>query len=277
MKKNIKLYLVSDSTGETVISIAKAAVAHFNDLKAEEHLWGLVRTKGQIDKFIRTIQKDPGIVMFTIANDELQDYLRKECVKLGVLAIPVLAEVVTTLSIYLGLRPESQPGRQHKMDDEYFSRINAINFSLSHDDGQGNNELDKADIIILGPSRTSKSPTCVYLSYRGYKAANVPIILGQSLPKILEELSNPLIVGLTIDPRRLVEIRKNRLINILEKNHNDYVDYEFVEQEVLEAKKLYKLHNWAVIDVTRKSVEETAANIIKLYENKKSKVYEEKL
>ena len=266
MSNIIQIYLVSDSTGETVTNVSRSALAHFDDIKTEEHLWALVRTKGQIDKLVSHIQKKKGIVMFTIANPELQEYLRDICAKLQVLAITVLSEVVSILSSYLAVKPLIQPGRQHKMNEEYFCRINAINFALSHDDGQANFDLDKAEIIIVGPSRTSKSPTCMYLAYRGYKAANVPFIYNQKLAEIKE---GPFMVGLTINPEVLIEIRKNRILNLKDIKNTNYVDYEHVKNEIREAKKFYQQMNWPTIDVTRKSVEETAANIIKLYEQVK--------
>lgn len=271
MKKTIHLYLVSDSTGETVLSVARSAFAHFEGFKIEEHLWSLVRTKGQIDKLSNQIQKNQGIVMFTIANEALQKYLREICVELQVLAIPILSEVVSTISSYLGVKAISQPGRQHAMNEDYFSRINAINFSLAHDDGQSYFDISNADIILVGPSRTSKSPTSIYLAYRGYKTANIPFISGQKLPDILTTLEKPLIIGLLINSERLIEIRKTRLVNLNQSSNNNYIDYDAVDKELLQAKKLYQRYGWPIIEVTRKSVEETSANIIKLYEQKKLK------
>ncbi len=269
MKKIIHIYLVSDSTGETVSSVARSSLAHFENLIIEEHLWSLVRTKGQIDKLAGTLQKTPGIVMFTVVNEELQQYLRETCAKLQILAIPVLSEVVATISSYLGVKSISQPGRQHIMNEEYFTRINAINFALAHDDGQSYFDINNADIVLVGPSRTSKSPTSIYLAYRGYKTANVPFVVGQKLPEVLDTLINPLIVGLLLNPERLVEIRKNRLINLNEVANYNYIDSDLVHKEVIEAKKIYQQHGWPIIDVTRKSVEETSANIIKMYEQRR--------
>jgi [pyruvate, water dikinase]-phosphate phosphotransferase / [pyruvate, water dikinase] kinase len=268
MKEKTHLYLVSDSTGETVLSIARATLAHFEGLKAEEHLWSLIRTKGQIDKLSNKLQQRKGIVLYTLVNRELQDYLRETCAKLQILAIPVLEGVVTTLSAHLGIETASQPGRQHKMNEEYYTRINAINFALSHDDGQATFDVNDADIVLVGPSRTSKSPTSIYLAYRGYKTANVPFIVGQKLPEISDR---PLTIGLTLNPERLIEIRKNRMLNLKDSSNYDYIDYDQVQQEVREAKKIYQQNDWPIIDVTRKSVEETSANIIKLYEQRKIK------
>lgn len=268
MKKNIHIYLVSDSTGETVLSIARSALAHFEGLIIEEHLWSLVRTKGQIDKLANALQKEPGIVMFTMVNQELKNYLQETCTKLHILSIPALDEIVYSLSNYLEIKITNQPGRQHAMDEDYFKRMNAINFSLAHDDGQSFFDLEKADIILIGPSRTSKSPTSIYLAYRGYKTANIPYVFGQNLPNILNELKKPLIVGLIINYERLIEIRKNRLVNLNEINNHNYVDIDLVHQEIVEAKKIYQKNNWSMIDVTRKSVEETSANIITMYKQK---------
>lgn len=270
MTKTIHVYLVSDSTGETVLSIARSALAHFDGIIVEEHLWSLVRTKGQIDRLVKQLEKDHGIVMFTMVNEELKEYLSEECEKLHVLAIPVLSEVVKSLSNYLEVKVTNQPGRQHTMDEEYFKRMNAINFALTHDDGQAFFDLEAADIILVGPSRTSKSPTSIYLAYRGYKTANIPYVFGQKLPESLEKVQKTLIVGLLINPERLVDIRKNRLININDVSNYNYIDHDMVHEEIAEAKRIYKQHNWPIIDVTRKSVEEVAANIITIYNQKKS-------
>lgn len=266
MEETFHIYLVSDSTGETVTSVARSSLAHFENIKFEEHLWTMVRTKGQLERLASALQKQKGIVMFTIVNIELQKHLRDICSKLQLLAIPVLEDVVNSLSTYLGVKTINQPGRQHMMNEEYFSRMNAINFALAHDDGQANFDVKDADIILVGPSRTSKSPTSIYLAYRGFKTANIPFVLGQKFPEIKEDV---LVVGLLLNPERLVEIRKNRLLNVKEFRSSDYVEYEKVKEEIIEAKKLYQLRNWPMIDVTRKSVEETAANIIKLYQQRK--------
>ena len=267
--KNIHIYLVSDSTGETVINVARSALAHFEDLHMEEHLWSLVRTKGQIDKLATALQKNKGIVMYTLVNEELQGYLREICSNLQILAIPVLLEVVSALSTHLGMKTINLPGRQHVLNEEYFTRISAINFALAHDDGQAYFDISNADIILVGPSRTSKSPTSIYLAYRGYKTANIPYVSGQKLPEIIEKLEKPLIVGLLVSPERLVDIRKNRINNLNDITNYNYIDYDKVQEEVLEAKKIYQKNKWPIIDVTKKSVEEAATNIISLYEQKK--------
>lgn len=270
MKKTIHIYLVSDSTGETVLSVARSSFAHFEGLRVEEHLWSLIRTKGQIDRLAKALEKEHGIVMFTMANDELKEYLSEICSKLYILAIPVLSEVVKSLSGYLKIKAINNSGRQHALDEEYFKRMNAINYSLAHDDGQISMDLESADIILIGPSRTSKSPTSVYLAYRGYKTANIPYVLGQELPESLKNLEKVLVVGLLINPERLMDIRKNRLVNINDISNHGYVDQDMVYQELKEVKKIYKQNHWPIIDVTRKSVEEVAANIITIYNQRNS-------
>lgn len=265
MKKTIRVYLVSDSTGETVMGVSRSAFAHFDGFLIEERLWSLVRTKGQIDRLVKELEKEHGIVMFTLVNEELRGYLSEVCAKLHILAIPVLSEVVKSLSTYLKVKITNEPGRQHALDEEYFKRMNAINFALAHDDGQAYFDLKDADIILVGPSRTSKSPTSIYLAHRGYKTANVPFVLGQNIPESLEKLDKAFVVGLLINPDRLIEIRKNRFSNINEVNASNYVDYDQIHKEITEAKRMYKKNNWPIIDVTRKSVEEVAANIIAIY------------
>jgi regulator of PEP synthase PpsR (kinase-PPPase family) len=178
---------------------------------------------------------------------------------------------VREIAAYMGMEPRAMPGKQHELGEEYFSRMEAINYSLAHDDGQMTRNLDEADIVLVGASRTSKTPTCIYLSYRGYKAANVPIVPGVPLPDELFSLSRAFIVGLTINPDTLVQIRKNRLLSLHESSETDYVDLEYVREEVQEARRLFTKQRWPVIDVTRRSVEETAATILKIYQEHKEK------
>lgn len=269
MTKIVHLYLVSDSTGETVLNVSRAAFAHFENLRIQEYSWSMVRTKGQIDKLSEELKLQPGIVLFTLVNQELKNYLQETCSKLHIFCIPVLDQVVGILSEYLKKEIHDNPGKQHSLDEDYFRRMNAINYTIAHDDGQSFSDLENADIILIGPSRTSKTPTSVYLAYRGYKTANIPFVLGQELPIILDDLKKPLIVGLIINNQRLIEIRKNRLLNIHEMANNTYIDEELVHQELLEARRIYKKKSWEIMDVSRKSVEETAANIIALYRDKK--------
>ncbi len=264
------LHLVSDSTGETVSSVSRAAMAQFEGVEVEEHTWPLVRTKGQLDKVLEGVRKNRGFVMYTIADKNLRKYLRENCDKLNVPCISVLSRVISDLSSFLDMKTTAhQPGRQHELDEEYFSRVEAINFALVHDDGQSTWDLEEADVVLIGASRTSKSPTSMYLAYRGYRAANVPYVMGVPLPENVTKLKNPLVVGLTISPDVLVQIRKNRLLSMKEDKETDYVNIDKVEEELAEVRKLFAKHKWPVIDVTRRSVEETTANIIQIFQKRK--------
>ena len=263
--KKFHLHLVSDSTGETVSSVARAAIAQFDDLDPEEHVWSLVRTSRQLDKVINGIEANPGVVIYTLISKDLRDQLRSYCHQKNLPCIPVLARIMTEMSAFLGVKPSTNPGRQHEMNDEYFSRVEAVNYTLAHDDGQATWDLQDADVVIVGVSRTSKSPTCVYLANRGYKAANVPYVKGTPLPENLSSLKRPLVVGLTIDPERLLQIRRSRMQSINQEGETSYTDHEAVLEEIQDAKKFFGKHRWPIIDVTRRSVEETAAQIINLY------------
>lgn len=269
--KEFHLHLVSDSTGETVGSVARAAIVQFDDVEAHEHTWPLVRTRGQLDKVLAGIEAHPGIVMYTLVDKGLRDILKAECLKRSLPCIPVLAPVLAELTTYLGMESSSLPGRQHELDDKYFSRVEAINYTLAHDDGQAAWDLNEADIILIGVSRTSKSPTCVYLANRGFKTANIPFVKAELLPPDLELLKKPLIVGLTISADRLVQIRKTRLQSLKQEEDTNYVDRENVEEEIKESRRFFAKHKWPVIDVTRRSVEETAANIIQQFQERMEK------
>jgi regulator of PEP synthase PpsR (kinase-PPPase family) len=262
MARPFHLHLVSDSTGETVSSVARAAMVQFEGVQPEEHLWSLVRTKGQIEKVIAALDAFPGIVMFTLVDHQLREQLRQACGKRGLPCIPVLGHVVRELSNYLQMEASGAPGQQYEMGEDYFARIDAINFALEHDDGQATWELEQADIVLVGVSRTSKSPTCVYLAYRGFKAANVPYVPGCPLPENLTKLKQPLVVGLTISGDRLIDIRTSRLMSLQQETNTDYVNEEHVKNEIEEAKKFFRAQGWPVIDVTRRSVEETATLMI---------------
>jgi hypothetical protein len=262
MHKTFHLHLVSDSTGETVSSVARAALAQFTQVNSEEHIWPLVRTKGQLEKIITALDTYPGVVMFTLVDAEMRETLRQAAAKRGLPCIPILGHVVRELSNYLGEEATGNSGAQYEMSEDYFARIDAINFALEHDDGQATWELEESDVVIVGPSRTSKSPTCVYLAYRGLKAANVPYVPNCPLPENLTNLKQPLVVGLTISDDRLIEIRTSRLTAMQQDTNTDYVSEEHVQAEIETSKKLFRQQNWPVIDVTRRSVEETATLII---------------
>ncbi len=261
------LHLVSDATGETVHSVARACFVQFEGIEPVEHHWPLVRTKGQIDKILRNIEENPGVVLFTIVKEELRTALEIGCGRLHIPCISVLDPVIHALTAFLGLESSGKSGRQHTLDADYFDRIDAMTYTLNHDDGQSTHDLGEADIILVGVSRTSKTPTCIYLANRGLKAANVPIVPNIKLPPIFETLNQdpgPLIVGLTTDPRRLVQVRRNRLRLLDHDADTDYVDPETVRDEVATARRLFGERDWPVIDVTRRSIEETAATILQI-------------
>lgn len=266
------LHLVSDATGETIHSVARACLAQFEGVDPVEHNWALVRTPGQIQKVITSIEANPGVVMFTLVNEELRQSLLDGCRRLQVPCIAVLDPVIASLGNFLGVKAKGTPGRQHIMDAEYFGRIDAMTFALHHDDGQAVQGLHDAEIILAGVSRTSKTPTCIYLANRGVKAANIPIVPGVPLPEELTRLRNrpgePFVVGLTKDPTRLVQVRRNRMQMLSQDANTEYVDLESVRKEVANARRLCTKYNWPVIDVTRRSIEESAAAILQLYERR---------
>lgn len=257
------VHLVSDSTGETLMDVMRASVAQFEGVEPVEHLYALVRSPRQMDMALKEIDAAPGLVMYTLVNSELRRALENRCADLGVPAIAILDPILATLSGYLNLPMSSRAGAQHDLDAEYYARIEALNYAIVHDDGQGSN-LEGADVVLLGVSRTSKTPTCIYLAHRGVKAANIPLVRGASLPPNLTTLKKPLIVGLTAQPERIVQIRRNRLLSLNEERDTDYVDDQRVRDEIVDAKRLFAKHGWPVIDVSRRSIEETSAKIINL-------------
>ncbi len=258
------LHLVSDATGDTVHSVARACLVQFEGAEAVEHIWSMVRTKSQVERIVAGVAANPGVVLYTLVNETLRQPLVEGCRRLQVPAIPVLDPVIGALASYLGRQSRGLPGQQHLLDSEYFQRIDAMTFALAHDDGQSAWGMNEADVILVGVSRTSKTPTCIYLANRGIKAANVPIVPGMPLPSELFAATRPLIVGLTNDPERLIQVRKNRLSMLHQEDRTDYTDAEAVRQEVAQARRLFADRHWPVIDVTRRSIEETAAAILKL-------------
>ncbi len=266
------LHLVSDATGETVNSVARACAVQFEGIEPAEHTWMLIRTKGQIEKALKGIAAEPGPVLFTLVNRELRQTLIEGCRDLGVPCIAVLDPIMHALAAHLNLEIRGRPGLQHALDADYYQRIDAMNFALSSDDGQNSAHLNEADIVLLGVSRTSKTPTCIYLANRGIKAANVPVVPGVPLPPEVVAATRPLIVGLTKDPARLVQVRRNRLRMIAQgSDDTDYTDLDSVRQEVSFARKLFTKNGWLVIDVTRRSIEETAATILTHYARHKGR------
>lgn len=258
------LHLVSDSTGDTVHSVARACLVQFDETQAIEHVWSMVRTRAQIERVVAGIEANPGVVLFTMVNDGLRQILQDGCRRLQVPAIPVLDPVLGAFASYLGRESRGLPGKQHLLDNEYFARIDAMTFAINHDDGQAPWGINDADVCLVGVSRTSKTPTCLYLANRGIKAANVPFVPGIPLPRELLTADKPLIVGLTNDPERLIQLRRNRLSLLDHDETTEYTDIDAVRTEVREARRVFAQCHWPVIDVTRRSIEETASSIYKL-------------
>ena len=269
-RRQFHVHLVSDSTGETLGEVMRASVAQFEDVEVIEHLYALVRSPRQMEKALEEIERAPGVVMYTVVSADMRRRLEDHCQKIGVPALAILDPIIATLSGYLAMPPSSRAGAQHDLDAQYYERIEALNYAIMHDDGQGGN-LEGADVVLLGVSRTSKTPTCIYLAHRGVKAANIPLVNAQSLPPGFADLKNPLIVGLTASPERIVQIRRNRLLSLNEDRTTDYVDDDVVKEEIIAAKRLYARHGWPTIDVTRRSVEETAAKVLNLVNDRKAK------
>jgi [pyruvate, water dikinase]-phosphate phosphotransferase / [pyruvate, water dikinase] kinase len=259
------LHLVSDSTGETLNAVAKAACAQFDMGHPIEHVYPLVRSRKQLERALLEIEGAPGLVLHTMVNQELREVLEAKCRELGQPSVAVIDPVMDLLGSYLGAEVSHRPGAQHELDAKYFKRIDALNYTMAHDDGQSAETLERADVVLVGVSRTSKTPTCIYLANRGIKAANVPIVLGVSLPEQIHTIAGPLIVGLLASPERLIQIRRNRLLSLNEEAETDYVDLDAVRAEVAFARRLFGEKGWPVIDVTRRSIEETAAAVIALH------------
>lgn len=257
------VHLVSDSTGETLNAVFKAVTSQFAAAHAFEHIYALIRSRPQMERVLADIEGAPGLVLYTVMNPDLRRLLEARCSELQIPAISVLDPFIEAFSDYLGLEQTRKAGAQHEMDEAYFRRIAAIDFTLAHDDGQMTWDLEPADVILVGVSRTSKTPTCMYLANRGIKAANVPLVPDHDPPAALFALRKPLVVGLIASPERLAQIRQSRLGGMNAAEHADeYSDIETIRGEILKAKRLYARHRWPVIDVTRKSVEETAAAIL---------------
>ena len=264
----VNLHLVSDATGETNHQVARACLVQFGDIRTNEHVWTLVRTPAHIEKILASATENPGPVLFTLVDPELRRILQDGCQRINVPCVSILDAVVDTLSAYLGTtiaRP--RPGGQHELDAAYFDRIEAMNFTIAHDDGQMAQTLYEAHIVLLGVSRTSKTPTSLYLANRGYKTANIPIVPSVDLPAELFQLTDPFVIGLTNDPNRLIQIRQNRILMLNQRDNTDYVDLEQVRQEVQNARRLFAKQGWPVIDVTRRSIEETAAAVLQRYQS----------
>ena len=258
------VHLVSDSTGETLNAMARAVCARFDNVLPIEHIYALVRSQRQLDRALGDIEEAPGIVLHTIVDDKLRHALEEGCRRLDMPCIPALDPLVSAMQRYLGATTTSRVGAHLRLDNDYFNRMDALNYAIGHDDGQGGQDLDQADVVLVGVSRTSKTPTCIYLAHRGVRAANVPLVPGRPAPEKLFTMKNTLIVGLTISPDRLIQIRRNRLLSLKENRESTYIDVDSVREEIVYARRLYERHGWPTIDVTRRSVEETAAAVLNL-------------
>ena len=266
----LHLHLVSDSTGETLENIAKAALAQFDDVALTRHFWPMVRSPAHLQRVLIEIADKPGLVLFTLVNRDIRAELERHCVALDLPAVAALDSVNEALSQMLGQEAKARPGRQHILDDAYFARVEAIHYTMSHDDGLSPDGWENADIVLAGVSRSSKTPTSIYLANRGYKTANIPIVPESPPPPQLFCLQSPLVVGLTTSPDRLVAVRRNRLSAMGEDRETAYADEQAVKQEISYARRMFADNDWPVIDVTRRSIEETASAIIKLCEDRRT-------
>jgi regulator of PEP synthase PpsR (kinase-PPPase family) len=260
----LHLHLLSDSTGETLENIAKAALAQYDDVETVRHFWPMVRTEAHLERILQEIAQNPGLVVFTLVNPATRRILEQRCLALGLPAVAPLDPVNDALSGLLGQQAKARPGRQHVLDAAYFARVDAIQWTIAHDDGIAWEEWEEADILLAGVSRSSKTPTSIYLANRGYKTANIPIVVESPPPKILYGLKTPLIVGLTTSADRLIQVRRNRLLSLNQQPDTSYVEEEAVMRELAFARRMFADNGWPVIDVTRRSIEETAAAIIAL-------------
>ena len=261
----LHLHLLSDSTGETLEMLAKAALAQFEGAEVIRHFWPMVRSQQHLDRIMAEIAANPGLVFYTLVNADTRVRLEEHCRTLALPVVPVLDAAVNALEAALGQHPKARPGRQHAMDEAYFARVDAIHYTIAHDDGVGWENWEEADIVLAGVSRSSKTPTSIYLANRGYKVANIPIVVESPPPAVLFGLKHPLVVGLTTAPERLVQVRRNRLISLGQIPETSYVDEDRVGSEVQYARRMFADNGWPVIDVTRRSIEEAAAAIINLY------------
>ena len=268
LPKFFHLHLVSDATGETLSAIAKAVIVQYSKVRGIEHVHSLVRTSKQMIRVFEAIEAEPGIVLYTIVNADLARELEEYCRALNVPCVPVMASIMQVFESYLGAPSTPTVGGQHVLDAEYFRRIDALNFTMSHDDGRLPKDLNDADIVIVGISRTSKTPTSIYLAQRGYKTTNVPLIPDLPLTPQLETVKNVFVVGLIASADRISQVRRNRVLALADRDLNEYVDRDVIEEEITYTRRLCSRNGWPVIDVTRRSVEETAAAIIKHYQNR---------
>lgn len=279
--KKFHIHLVSDASGTTLLGLARACLAQFKHVEPVQKFWPLVRTQKQLERIVLQIKEQPGPVIFTLVDEDMRTRLQDACEEMGVPCVAVLDPIIRSLSSYLGKHAEGVPGLQHAMDDAYFKRVEAVDYAMSHDDGKTLKGLTKADVILVGVSRTSKTPTSIFLARRGIKAANIPLVPGVDVPDEKFSLKKPMYVGLVASPSRLVQIRRSRL-NAGEKNasphieENAYLNQEEIENEIKKARRLFNQKGWPVIDVTKRSIEETAAEIMALLQARRDKIKKQK-
>lgn len=259
------LHLVSDSTGETLEAIVQAALVQFEGVNVKKHYWPLVRSAMQMNRLMEDIREQPGLIMYTIVNVPIREALEREAMEASLPVLSILDPVINLLGSYFGVQASHKPGRQHKLDTHYFERIDALQFTMAHDDGQMVQDMPQADIILVGVSRSSKTPTSIYLANKGYKTINVPFVPGCPMPRELDEIRGKFVIGLTTSAERLVAIRTNRLRSINQDEEGDYTDISHIQEEIKECRKYCTQRGWPTIDVTRRSIEETAAAIISRY------------
>lgn len=271
--KNLTIHLVSESSGQTVKHAANTAISKFSDVEAKKYHWPMIRSVKMLEEVFDKIKQKPGIVLYTISDERLCEELKNFCFKMKIPAISVVSRIVKEISEYIGVGADAGMGHINKFDDTYFDKVEAIDYTLRHDDGQALEELEEADIILIGPSRTSKTPTSIYLAYNRFKTANIPLIYGHDFPQFLSGKTRPIIIGLTINPSRLIEIRENRMNFLQAKEHSNYTDIKIIQEECRQTKRFCQENNWKIIDVSTRSIEESAAIIMKTYyEQKKGRV-----
>ena len=271
MKKLI-VHLVSESSGQTVRHAANTALAKFSDIEVKKYHWPMTRNQKLLHEVFDKLKSKTGIVLYTIADENLRNELKKFCYEMKIPCVSVVSKIVKEIAQYIGMSADTGSGYFNKFDESYFDKVDAIEYSLRHDDGQSLDNLEEADIILIGPSRTSKTPTSIYLAYNGFKTANIPYVHGCHFPDFLPKINNPIIIGLIINPSRLLQIRESRMNLLQIKEASNYTDIKIVQDECLQIKRICAENNWKTIDVSMRSIEETAAIIMKAYyDNKKIK------
>jgi regulator of PEP synthase PpsR (kinase-PPPase family) len=273
-QRTFHLHMISDATGETLATIARAVGVQYAEVRLIEHLHPLVRSRRELDRVLKEVEAAPGIVLYTLFNRTLAEALEQSCKQLKVPCVAPLKHVLQVFDSYLGMASTPTVGGQHQLDADYFRRIEALNFSMMHDDGHLPESLDDADIILLGISRTSKTPTSIYLANRGFKTANVPLVPGMTLPPELEQKTKAFVVALVASPERIAQVRQNRVNEQAHGHLEEYVDREAIAAEIAQTRQLCARHGWPIIDVTRRSIEETAAGIIQLYHDREAPALE---